>query len=144
MKNLKHIRSIALFFGMFALSLSAFASDPDPSDPATEPDGQQQAQAGDTQQQPGAARISYMNGDVTTQRGDDAGWGATSINAPMAPGDQIATGEKARAEVQLDFANVVRLTDNSEIKITDLTPKHIQLQIARGLVDYSTFKRGEA
>src|SRR5579872_4659264 len=145
MKNFHLIRSIVLFFVVSALSLCAFAIDPDPDQPDS--DGQQQQtqnQTVDPQQQPGAGRISYITGDVSTQRGDNAGWGGTTVNTPMGTGDEISTGEKGRAEVQLDFANVMRLSESSQAKIADLTPKHIQLQISRGTVDYSTFRRSEA
>src|SRR5579883_1346679 len=49
--------------------------------------------AGEDTIQPGVGRISFIHGDVSTQRGDDSGWGSTSINAPMVPGDQIQTGD---------------------------------------------------
>ncbi len=56
---------------------------------------------------PGAARISQIQGEVSVMRGDTGEWVATTVNAPLAPGDSISTGERSRTEVQLDYANVL-------------------------------------
>jgi hypothetical protein len=56
----------------------------------------------------------------------------------------VATAGGARAEVQLDYANVLRLDQSDEVKIADLTQKHIQIQLASGLIDYTVFKGSEA
>ena len=93
---------------------------------------------------PGAARISVVNGEVSTMRGDSGEWVAAVVNAPAVPGDTVATAAQARAEVQLDFANVLRLNENADVKIADLTQKHIQLQVASGIIDYTVFKGTEA
>ena len=58
---------------------------------------------------PAVARISLIHGDVSTQRGDSGDWGSTSINAPVVRGDQVATGENARTEIELDYANILRM-----------------------------------
>ena len=94
--------------------------------------------------QPDVARISMIHGDVSTQRGDTGDWAVTSINAPLVRGDQVATGEKSRTEVQLDYANIVRLAARSQFRIADLTRTRIQLQVAQGYASYSTFTGGEA
>jgi hypothetical protein len=94
--------------------------------------------------QPDVARISMIHGDVSTQRGDTGDWAVTSINAPLVRGDQVATGEKSRTEVQLDYANIVRLAARSQFRIADLTRTRIQLQVAQGYASYSTFTGSEA
>src|SRR5438270_8186495 len=71
--------------------------------------------------QPDVARISLIHGDVSMQRSDTGDWAVTSINAPLVRGDQVATGEKSRAEIQLDYADIVRLAARSQVKIADLT-----------------------
>ena len=63
--------------------------------------------------QPDVARISLIHGDVSMQRSDTGDWAVTSINAPLVRGDQVATGEKSRAEIQLDYADLVRLAARS-------------------------------
>ncbi len=98
----------------------------------------------DDQQGPGAARVSLMQGQVSTQRGDSGEWVATTVNAPLVRGDKIATGAQSRAEVQLDYAHVLRLGPNTEVTIADLTTSRIQLQVASGLADLSVYKGAEA
>jgi len=93
---------------------------------------------------PVVARISLIHGDVSTQRGDSGDWGSTSINAPVVRGDQVATGENARTEIQLDYANILRLAAHSQAKIADLTPRRIQVQIGQGYASYTMFKGSEA
>ena len=93
---------------------------------------------------PVVARISFIHGDVSTQRGDSGDWGSTSINAPVVRGDQVATGENARTEVQLDYANILRLAAHSQAKIADLTPRRIQVQVGQGYASYTMLKGSEA
>jgi hypothetical protein len=85
-----------------------------------------------------------INGEVSTMRGDSGDWVAAVVNAPVVQGDTVATAARSRAEVQLDFANVLRMDQNADVKIADLAQKHIQLQVASGLVDYTVFKGTEA
>src|SRR5437867_9575493 len=66
--------------------------------------------------EPGAARLSLIHGDVSTMRGDSGDWVATTLNAPIVQGDKISTGAHARAEIELDHANVLRLDQQSEAK----------------------------
>ncbi len=96
------------------------------------------------EQGPGAARISLIEGEVSTQRGDSGEWVATTINAPLVRGDKIATGARTRAEVQLDYAHVLRLGPNTEVTIADLTGSRIQLQVASGLADLAVYRGAEA
>ncbi len=94
--------------------------------------------------QPGVARVSLIHGDVTLQRGDSKDWVAATLNTPVVAGDQIATGVRSRAEIQLDYANVVRLGENSTVKIADLTRTRIQVQVGMGLANYSVLRGSEA
>jgi hypothetical protein len=93
---------------------------------------------------PVVARVSLIHGDVSTQRGDSGDWGSTSVNAPVVRGDQVATGQDARAEIQLDYANILRLAAQSQAKIADLTPRRIQVQVGQGYASYTKLKGSEA
>jgi len=106
--------------------------------------GQDQNNQDTSQVKPAVGRLSMIHGDVSVQRGDSADWIAGTLNTPLEAGDRISTGNGGRAEVQLDYANVVRLDENSTVKITDLTASHIQLQVGQGLVNYSVFKNSQA
>src|SRR5215467_7505039 len=92
----------------------------------------------------GVARVSLTHGDVSTQRGDSGDWSAAALNQPLMSGDRISTGDNARSELQLDFANIVRLGPNTKINLETLTHKNIQIQLAEGIANYSVSKDSEA
>ena len=69
----------------------------------------------------GVARISLIHGDVSTQRGDSKDWSAAALNAPVLAGDKVTTGDKARTELELDYANTLRLAEHSQANIVQLT-----------------------
>jgi Family of unknown function (DUF6600)/FecR protein len=99
---------------------------------------------GNAETSTGVARVSLIRGNVSMERGDSNEWVAVTVNTPLVPGDTLATGAGSRAEVQLDYSNVVRLADNSEVKIADLNDSRIQLQVARGTVDLAVFQNNQA
>jgi len=96
------------------------------------------------QENNGVARVSLMKGDVSTQRGDAGNWMAAVVNAPVLAGDHISTGDKARTELQLDFANTLRLSEHSQANITQLTRTQIQIQLANGMANYSVLGNSDA
>src|SRR5690348_9132325 len=96
------------------------------------------------QVQPGVGRVSLIHGDVTMQRGDSGDWVDAKLNTPMAAGDKVATGPDSRAEIQLDYANVLRLGDNANAKVTDLTRDRMQVQVGLGLADFSQLRGSDA
>ncbi len=108
----------------------------------------QESQAQNSQDQDqaelGVARISLIHGDVSTQRGDSGDWTAAALNAPVVSGDRISTGDNSRTEVQLDFANILRLAEHAQANITGLTRTQIQVELGQGLANYSVFKNSEA
>jgi uncharacterized protein DUF6600 len=104
----------------------------------------QQQEKQDTAAQPGVARVSSLRGDVTTQRGDNGEWIAATLNTPVSQGDRVATGERSRAELQLDFADTLRLSERATAKIANLTRSQIQVQVGQGLATYSVNRGAEA
>ena len=117
-----------------------------PPPPAGAPDQSeaQPSQSGQPQAAPGVARISMIRGDASTQRGDSGDWSAATINQPLEAGDKISTGANAQAEVQLDFADILRLDQHAQANITALGNQQIQVQIASGLTSFSIFKHSES
>ena len=97
-----------------------------------------------TQTDQGVARISMIRGDVSTQRGDSGDWSEATVNAPVMIGDRVSTADNARAELQLDYANVLRLGPNSQANFTNLSKNQIQVQLGQGIATYVVFKNGEA
>src|SRR5438105_2251503 len=69
--------------------------------------------------QAGVGRVSLLNGDVAMMRGDSGDWIATAVNTPLVTGDAISTGDHSRAEVQLDFAHVLRLAEHTQVKLAN-------------------------
>jgi hypothetical protein len=92
----------------------------------------------------GVARISVMNGDVSVRRGDSGEVVAAALNAPLVVEDQLLTGPDARAEVQFDWANMLRLAPNSEVRFAQLENQRYQLQLARGMVTFSVLRDSDA
>jgi len=101
---------------------------------------QQQGQQNDG----GAARISFLHGDVSTQHSGATDWAAATINTPVVTGDHISTGQNARAEIQLDHANILRLSDQATANVVNLSRTQMQLQIGQGLANYEVFTNNEA
>src|SRR6202050_3059236 len=93
---------------------------------------------------PGVARVSMIHGSVSTQRADSGDVSVATLNTPLENGDQVSTGDNSRAEVQLDFANVLRLAANSQASIATLERHHIQVQVGDGLAYFSTYKFNQA
>ncbi len=112
------------------------------------PQGGQYPQGDSSQAQdpnaPGVARLSLINGDVSTQRGDNGDWVAATLNTPVSVNDRVSTANNGRAELQLDAANVLRMSASATAKIANLNRTNIQVQIGQGLVTYSTLRGSEA
>jgi hypothetical protein len=92
----------------------------------------------------GVGRISMTHGEVSTQRGDSGTWSAAVLNQPVVNGDKVSTGPGGRAEVQLDYANILRLGSSAQASIANFTHKYIQIQLGQGLANYSVFNESEA
>ena len=88
----------------------------------------------------GVARISLMNGDVSVRRGDSGEVVAAALNAPLVVEDQLLTGPDSRAEVQFDWANMVRLASQSEVRFAELENQRYQLRVARGVVTFRVLR----
>jgi hypothetical protein len=104
-------------------------------------------QPGQPQQAPNdsaAARVSFIHGDLSTQHSDSSEWVAATINTPVVNGDHISTGKRSRAEIQLDHANVLRMSDESTANVVNLSRTQIQLQIGQGLVNFDVLRNSEA
>ena len=119
----------------------AQAPAPDASQTPNQVSGQIPNQA---QNGPGVARVSFIRGDVTMQRGDSGDFSAVSLNTPLMAGDKVATGDGSRAELQLDYANVLRLDQHSQANIATLDNNRIQVQVGQGVAVYSVLNGAQA
>jgi hypothetical protein len=107
--------------------------------PAAQAAGVPAGQAGAEEDGPGrgVARISLMNGDVSVRRGDSGDAVAAAINAPLMADDRVLTGPDARAEVQLNYYNRIRLAGDAEVRFPQLEWHKYQIQVASGTVVFS-------
>ncbi len=146
MKNRFLIAALAILTMGLMVSPSLRAEDeqPDPQGPPPVEQPGQQPQAQGQQPQSSVGRVSVVQGNVSTMRGDGGQWVAATVNTPVVPGDEVAAAERSRAEVQLDFANIMRLDERTEAKIADLEPSRIQIQLASGRVMYSAYNGTQA
>ncbi len=107
-----------------------------------QPQYPQTSQQQDPPDQPGqpVARVGVMDGDVSVRRGDSGDWVAAILNAPLMAGDSISVPAGGRAEMQLDNGNYARIGGDTEVRISDLDPGRIQIQLAKGLVTYRVLR----
>jgi hypothetical protein len=155
MKNYLVALTIIIFITLAFLPALAHAQAPPPPGASDNQDNQSDPYAPSTSSDPntqnqndtsapGVARVSYLKGDVSTQRGDTGDWVALTQNSPVSQGDKVATGQNSRAELQLDYADVLRLSNNSTANLTNLSRGSIQVQVGQGMVTYSVLRGGEA
>ncbi len=133
------MKSYLASLAVMVLALSAA-----PARAQDQPGAPAQASDGPVELQKGVARVSFIHGDVSSQRGDSGDWAAVTLNTPVVAGDRVAVGQKSRAELQLDWADVLRMSDSATAKVTTLDRTHIQVQVGQGLVTYNVLKGSEA
>jgi hypothetical protein len=92
----------------------------------------------------GVARVSLLNGDVSVKRGDSGDFVAAALNSPLVVQDRVFTGSASRTELQFDWANMIRLSSNSEIRLAELEYKRYIVQVARGTVMFRVLRDQEA
>ena len=92
----------------------------------------------------GVARVSLATGDVTLQRSNSGDSIKARINTPLVEGDLLTTGLASRAEIQLDYSNLLRLNEHSQVRIASLGARSFHLQVEHGIVTYSELRGGEA
>jgi hypothetical protein len=114
-----------------------------PGGPMPGPGPQQQPNA-PQQGDPGAARISFLHGDVSTQHSGSNDWAAATLNTPVVNGDHISTGNDSKAEIQLDHANILRLADQSTANVINLSANQMQIQVGQGLANFDALKTSDA
>jgi len=110
-----------------------------PGFPPPPPPQQAQQQDGDSPEH-GVARLSLMQGEVSLRHGDGGEMSAAALNAPLVTTDRVATGIGARAEVQFDSSNMIRLAPSSEVRLGDLQYKRYLIQIAQGTTTFRVLR----
>ena len=121
-----------LMFGLMLVTASVLAS-PIWADDLPADDGSR-----------GVARISLINGDVSVRRGDSSEIVAAAVNAPLVLQDSLLTGSGAVAEIQFDSANMVRVGQNSEVRLTEVAYRRAQMQVATGTVTFRALRDSDS
>ncbi len=97
--------------------------------------GQNEGQQPDpADRQHGVARLSIVQGDVNVRRGDNGELTAAVVNAPLFSQDNLQIGGESRAEVELDYANVLRLAPGTSLNFADVEYRQARLQLGLGTV----------
>lgn len=92
----------------------------------------------------GVARVSVADGDVEVLRGDTRDRLPARGGMPMVGNDSISTGRSSRAEVQLGPGNLVRLNEETRMRIVDVGNRYFRIEVLSGTVNLSQLKGGEA
>jgi hypothetical protein len=127
-RTLPTLLTLFLLLSILLISGAAFAQT------TISPDDQSAdvADVDDTAPVARVARLSFVDGDVSFLRAGVTEWAPAVENLPLLAGDQIYTGRGARAEVQLARGNYIRLSESTELTITDLSDSEAQFEITEG------------
>ncbi|HEY7303728.1 MAG TPA: DUF6600 domain-containing protein [Bryobacteraceae bacterium] len=91
-------------------------------------------------EQHGVARLSVVQGDVNLKRGDSGQLEAAVINAPLVAADHVQTSPGSRAEVELDYGNLIRVGPNTDVGFADLQYHRYRLQLGAGTIIYRVLR----
>ncbi|HVG37868.1 MAG TPA: DUF6600 domain-containing protein, partial [Pyrinomonadaceae bacterium] len=77
-------------------------------------------------------RISFLRNTVSLKRAGNNQWEQAALNLPLVEGDTIATENDARAEIQIDARNFVRLDGGTVLRVVTLRDEGIALSVIEG------------
>jgi FecR protein len=80
-----------------------------------------------------AARLSYLQGDVSMQPAGEEEWAPALLNRPLTTGDKLWSERGARAEIQVGPADV-RLGDETGFSFLNVDDDTIQMRMTAGVV----------
>lgn len=92
---------------------------------------------------PGVADVTVAQGDVVIVRGDSGTQVGAAINMPMLPGDYISTAGGSRAEVQFDGISMIRLAQDTQVRIVNLDSGSREVQLASGTAELAVLQGGD-
>jgi len=83
-----------------------------------------------------AARLSFIEGDVSMQPAGENAWAPAQLNRPLTTGDQLWTEQDARAEIHVGRA-AVRLSSDTRFSFTQLDDDTIRMRMDEGVMSLS-------
>jgi hypothetical protein len=81
-----------------------------------------------------AARLSYLQGDVSMQPAGEQDWAPALLNRPLTTGDKLWTEQGARAEIQVGQASV-RLDGDTGFSFLNVDDDTIQMRMTAGVIN---------
>src|SRR5689334_10432055 len=81
-----------------------------------------------------AARLSYVQGEVSLQPAGEEEWASAIVNRPLTTGDKLWTDEGARAEIEVGPA-AVRLGSDTGFSFLNVDDDTIQMRVTAGVMD---------
>ena len=121
------LTSLLLVIAVSLLSTSAFSQ-------TLDSDTNQDNEPDDAAPVARVARLTFVQGDVSFLRAGVTEWAPVVENLPLLAGDQLYVGRGGRAEVQLARGNYLRLSENTELTIAELSDSVAQFEITEGTV----------
>ena len=83
-----------------------------------------------------AARLSYIEGEVSLQPAGEEDWAPAIVNRPLTTGDKLWAEPDARAEIQVGPA-AVRLGSNTGFSFLNVDDHTIQMRVTSGILNVS-------
>lgn len=83
-----------------------------------------------------AARLSYLDGDVSMQPVGEEDWAPAMLNRPLTTGDKLWTDRNSRAEIQVGPA-AIRLDSDTGFSFLNVDDDTIQMRMTAGVISVS-------
>ncbi len=92
-------------------------------------------------------RLSYLNGQVQTDRATGEGLERAILNTPITQGVRVVTGNDGLAEVEFENESALRIAENSEIQflalsMNDYGAKINEIEVVKGVVYLDARSKG--
>jgi hypothetical protein len=78
--------------------------------------------------------LSFSDGEVSFWRPGADDWAPAQINTPIAPGDELYTGDRANLELQVGSRAFVRASGDTQLGLVNQDPDFLQLKVTSGRV----------
>ena len=79
-------------------------------------------------------RLGYLNGDVSLWRPGASDWAPATLNMPLAPGDELYTGNNGNVEMQVGTRAFVRAWGDTQLGLANQEPDFLQFKVTTGHV----------
>jgi len=77
-------------------------------------------------------RLSYTDGEVSFWRPGAQDWAPAQVNTPLAPGDELYTGNRGNLELQVAPRAFVRAWGDTQLGLVNQEPDFLQIKVTRG------------